>query len=176
MLISLIVAMAKNRCIGRDGQLPWHLPGDLQRFKQLTMGHSLLMGRKTYESIGRPLPGRTSYVLSRTPGFVALGCQIVDELETALSHAVAAGETELFVCGGEDLYRQALPLCDRISLTELEREVEGDCFFPEIPEKQFRRVRCLRVADSEPCLFSVYERIFRQPFPRSIKSRKLSKG
>ncbi len=159
MLISLIVAMATNRCIGQDGQLPWDLPEDLQRFKQLTMGHSLLMGRKTYASIGRALPGRTSYILSRTAGFDAPGCQTFSEIDAALDAARAAGESELFICGGEELYRQTLPICDRIYLTELEREIEGDRFFPGIPAEQFRRVRYLRLFDTEPCFFSVFERI-----------------
>ncbi len=159
MLISLIVAMAKNRCIGRGGQLPWQLPGDLQRFKRLTMGHSLLMGRRTFESIGRPLPGRSSYVLSRTAGFEARGCQVFSDLERAVSAVRVIGETELFICGGAEIYRQFLPCCDRIYLTELMREVEGDSFFPEIPADRFRRVRHLRLFDSEPCRFSVFESV-----------------
>lgn len=159
MLISIIVAMARNRCIGRDGRLPWHLPGDLQRFKQLTMGHSLLMGRKTYESIGRPLPGRTSYVVSRTPGFFAAGCQTFTDIGAAVEAACTAGESELFVCGGAEIYRQTLPLCQRIYLTELERKVVGDAFFPEIQEVGFQRIEHLLLLDTEPYLFSLYERI-----------------
>ena len=158
MLISLIVAIARNRCIGRDGRLPWHLPQDLQRFKQLTMGHSLLMGRKTYESIGRSLPGRTCYVLSNSPNFVAVGCQIFSDLESALAAVVAAGETELFICGGAELYCQTLPLCERIYLTELEREVAGDCFFPEFSVEEFRRVRHLQLVDRESFDFSIWQR------------------
>ena len=158
MLISLIVAMAANRCIGRDGKLPWHLLDDLQRFRQLTMGHSLLMGRKTFESIGRPLPGRTSYVLSRTPGFAAPGCHTVNELHTAIEAAESAGETELFICGGEEIYRLALPLCERIYLTELAREVTGDRFFPEVPLNQFDRIRHLHLCAAEQWQFSVLQR------------------
>lgn len=156
MLISLIAAMATNRCIGQDGQLPWDLPEDLQRFKQLTMGHSLLMGRKTFESIGRPLPGRTTYILSRAAGFVAEGCLVCNNLGAAIATAAATGETELFVCGGEDIYRQALPLCERIYLTELERVVEGDRFFPEIPPVQFERAQHL--CSEEQWQFSVLQR------------------
>ncbi len=158
MLISLIVAMSTNRCIGRDGQLPWHLPGDLQRFRQLTMGHSLLMGRKTFESIGRPLPGRTSYILSRHPDFSMSGCHTVNDLNNVIDAAESAGETELFICGGEDIYRQTLPLCDRIYLTELEREVAGDRFFPEVPLEQFSRIRHLRLCAAEQWQFSVLQR------------------
>ena len=149
--------MAANRCIGRDGQLPWTLPEDLQRFKQLTMGHSLLMGRKTFESIGHALPGRTNYILSRSAGFDAPGCQVFHGFAAAISAAEEAGESELFVCGGEELYRQTLPLCGRLYVTELEREVGGDCFFPEIPAVDFVRIRHLRVCDAEPWRFSVFE-------------------
>ncbi|WP_156826913.1 dihydrofolate reductase [Geopsychrobacter electrodiphilus] len=158
LLISIIVAMARNRCIGRDGRLPWHLSGDLQRFKQLTMGHSLLMGRKTFESIGRPLPGRTSYVLSRDAAFNAPGCHAFGDISAALVAAEAAGENELFVCGGEEIYRQMLPRCGRIYLTELEREVTGDAYFPPLPAEQFQRVRRVTLVEDETYTFSVYER------------------
>lgn len=157
MLISLIVAMAQNRVIGREGALPWHLPGDLQRFKQLTMGHSLLMGRKTFESIGHPLPGRTTYILSRNPKYSAPGCRTVKDIAEAVELAEAARESELFICGGERLYQQALPLCGRIYLTELEREVKGDRFFPSLAPLSFRRTRTLRTFDTEPCRFSILE-------------------
>ncbi len=158
MLISLIVAMAQNRCIGNRGQLPWHLPGDLQRFKQLTMGHSLLMGRGTFESIGRPLPGRSSCVLSRDPLFSPRGCQVYSDLEQALDGIARTGENELFICGGADIYRQLLARCKRIYLTELERKVTGDCFFPEIQPGAFKVVRRLRLFDREPVIFSLLER------------------
>jgi len=158
LLISLIVAMSANRCIGRDGQLPWSLPEDLRRFKQLTLGHSLLMGRKTFESIGRPLPGRTSYILSRTPGYAVEGCSVVGALNLAIAAAHQAGENELFVCGGEEVYRSALPLCERIYLTELEREVEGDCFFPEIPLDQFQVTEHALVCEQERWLHRVLQR------------------
>ena len=151
--------MSKNRVIGCDGQLPWHLPEDLQRFKQLTMGHTLLMGRKTFESIGRPLPGRTSYILSRTPQFAAPGCRVFPELAAALAAAEIAGETELFICGGEELYRQTLPLCQRIYLTELENEVVGDRYFPAIPVGQFRPVPQQTRFENRACSFSLLERI-----------------
>lgn len=150
--------MAKNRCIGRDGRLPWQLPGDLQRFKQLTTGHGLLMGRKTFESIGRPLPGRTSYVLSRSPDFIAERCVVFGDLSAAITAAETAGETELFVCGGEEIYRQTLPLSDRIYLTELAHEVEGDRFFPEIPADQFNCTRHLLICGEESWKFSILHR------------------
>lgn len=157
-MISLIVAMAANRCIGRDGQLPWQLPGELQRFKQLTLGHSLLMGRKTFESIGRSLPGRTTYILSRAADFVAEGGQVFSDLEAAIAAADAGGEAELFVCGGAEIYRRCLPLCQKIYLTELDYPVPGDCFFPEFPEEAFRQLRKLRLIEQETYRFRVLER------------------
>lgn len=133
MLISLIVAMAKNRVIGRADQLPWHLPHDLKRFRQLTFGHHLLMGRKTFTAIGRPLPGRTSLILSRDPTFRPAAGRVFCQIDAALAAARQAGETELFVCGGAEVYAQLLPRAARIYLTELQREVEGDVRMPPIP-------------------------------------------
>ncbi len=155
MLISLIVAMAANRCIGRAGQLPWQLPGDLQRFRQITMGQSLLMGRKTYESIGQPLTGRQTIVLSRDEHYQAAGCEVVSSLHAGIA---AAREEELFVCGGEEIYRQALPVCERLYLTELEREVRGDRFFPEYRQEDFLRIRHLRIIEQESYTFSILAR------------------
>ncbi len=155
MLISIIVAMSQNRVIGKDGGMPWHLPADLQRFKRITMGQSLLMGRKTFESIGRPLPGRETIILSRDPDFRVSGCQVVCDLQAG----VAAAQTdELFICGGEQLYREALPLVQRIYLTELLREVKGDTFFPELPEGEFHLMKQETLPGEDPCLFSVWER------------------
>ncbi len=159
MLISLIAAVAANRVIGHQGQMPWTLPGDLQRFRQLALGHHLLMGRATCVSIGRLLPGRKTFVLSRDPVFSLAGCRVFDALEKALEVARNSGETELFVCGGEEVYRQALPLCHRIYLTELMREVEGDRVFPEVPPNEFRRTRTLLTMDTELCRFSVFDRL-----------------
>lgn len=156
MLISLIVAMAQNRCIGRDGTLPWQLPADLQRFKQITMGHTLLMGRKTYQSIGRPLPGRTSIVLSQDPSFTAIGCIVAPSLDAALTKV----QTEqLFICGGADIYRQTLPLADKIYLTELLVDVTGDAFFPELPQGQFRIIQREELIDArQKCRFSILQK------------------
>lgn len=156
MLISLIVAMSRNRVIGRDGQIPWHLPADLQRFKRLTMGQTLLMGRKTWQSIGRPLPGRRIIVLSRNPGFQADGCLVVADLPSG----IAASQTpELFICGGSEVYRQALPLVRRIYLTELLREVDGDTFFPPWPAAAFVPTHDEELLDAgQPCRFSILER------------------
>ncbi|MBF5044563.1 dihydrofolate reductase [Aggregicoccus sp. 17bor-14] len=128
---SALVAMARNRVIGRDNALPWRLPADLARFKRLTMGHTLVLGRKTYESIGRPLPGRRMVVISRQPDFRPEGVQVVHSLEAALA-AAPPDEQELFIGGGAEIYRQAMELTDRIYLTIVERDVEGDAYFPPV--------------------------------------------
>lgn len=156
MRLSLIVAMAANRIIGRAGQLPWHLPTDLERFKRVTLGYPLVMGRKTFESIGRALPGRITIVLSRQPDYQVTGCQVASSLEAALK--LVWDYDEVFVCGGEDVYRQALPLAQRIYLTELAREVEGDTFFPEIPE-HFLAIEEEEVVEEETYRFSILVRI-----------------
>lgn len=121
-----IAAMSLNRVIGRGNEIPWHLPEDFKFFKQTTMGHVLVMGRKTFESIGRPLPGRETIVLSRR-GFSHPGVACVGSLEELPQAAV---ERQVFVCGGAEIYRQALPLCDELFLTIVKREVDGDAFFP----------------------------------------------
>jgi len=155
-LISIIVAMAKNRVIGKDGRLPWRLPDDLQRFRQLTMGQTLLMGRKTYESIGRPLPGRQTIILSRNPDYQVRGCQVVSHLQAGLA---AAQTAELFICGGAEIYRQTLSLAERIYLTELMLVVEGDSFFPEFPPGQFHLLQSeAQFDDGQPCRYSIFER------------------
>jgi dihydrofolate reductase len=156
MRISLIVAMAANRVIGRTGQLPWHLPGDLARFKRITMGYPLIMGRKTFESIGRALPGRRTIVLSRQADYRAAGCRVVNGLDEALK--LVWDDDEVFICGGEELYRQALPLAQRIYLTELDRAVAGDSFFPEIPE-HFLAIEEQQIEEEERYRFSILVRI-----------------
>ncbi|MCB1034026.1 MAG: dihydrofolate reductase [Acidobacteria bacterium] len=136
MSLSLVVAMAENGVIGREGGLPWHLPRDLKEFKARTWGHTLVMGRKTWESIGRALPGRRSIVLTRQEGFLAEGGEVVGSLEEAL--ALAAGE-QVFVIGGAEVYRQALPLANRLFLTRVQGDVSGDVVFPELDWSQWRR-------------------------------------
>lgn len=133
--ISLIAAMAANRSIGIDGRLPWHLPADLKHFKTLTMGHTMVMGRRTYDSIsGGPLPGRETIVVTRQKGYAPPGVQIAHSLDEAL--AMTEGEEEVFVAGGEEIFRLALDLdrADRIYLTRIEKDYPGDTFFPEFDE------------------------------------------
>ncbi|MCU0772494.1 MAG: dihydrofolate reductase [Verrucomicrobia bacterium] len=134
-----IAAMSRNRVIGRGQEIPWHLPEDFQFFKQTTLGHVLVMGRKTFESIGRPLPGRETFVLSRT-GFHHPGVRCVASLDEV---PVSTAQRKVFICGGAEIYRQALPLCADLYLTLVKREVEGDAFFPEF-EDRFELVETLR--------------------------------
>ncbi len=136
MRISLIVAVAANRVIGRRGTIPWKVPGEQQMFKRITLGHAVIMGRKTYEDIGRPLPGRLNIVVSRRPGYRAEGCLAAGSLAAALA-LCPAGETEAFIIGGEQLFAEAMALAGRIYLTELPLTVEGDAFFPEVPASEF---------------------------------------
>lgn len=140
MKVSLIAAMASNRVIGRDNRLPWRLPADLRRFKELTMGHTLLLGRKTFESIGRPLPGRSMLVVSRREGYAPDGVSVARSVQEALAQAREAGETELFVAGGAEIYRQTLPVADRLYLTRIEEDFAGDVYFPEYDETQWTLV------------------------------------
>ncbi len=136
LTLSLIAACARNRIIGRDNKMPWHLPADLKHFKAVTMSHPVIMGRKTFESIlaslGKPLPGRSNIIVSRNTQFKADGCITVNSLEAAI--AACATATEAFVIGGGEIYRQALPLARRIYLTQIDADFEGDARFPEFGE------------------------------------------
>lgn len=141
MIISAIVAIARNFAIGRQNQIPWYLPADLKYFKKVTTGHHVIMGRKSFESIGRPLPNRTNVVITRDPYFVATGCTVVHSLREALAFAIANGETEAFIIGGGEIYRQSWPLLDRLYLTEVDTEPEeSDVFFPKIDETEWREL------------------------------------
>lgn len=135
-LLSLIAAMARNRAIGRDNRLPWHLPDDLKRFRRLTMGAPVIMGRKTYDSIGRPLPGRRNIVVTRQPDAAWSGCTVAHSLDEAI--ALARDAEEQFVMGGAELYRLALPRADRLYLTLIDADCAGDAYFPEIDMSAWR--------------------------------------
>lgn len=135
MTISMIAAMAQNRVIGRNNDLPWHLPDDFQYFKSTTAGHYVIMGRRNFESLPqkfRPLPGRPNVVISRNPDYEATGAEVVTSLEEAIALARQNGETEAFIIGGGEIYRLGLGICDRIYLTEIHGEVAGDTHFPEM--------------------------------------------
>ena len=128
--------MAANRVIGRNNALPWHLPADLKRFKALTMGHPVVMGRKTYESIGRPLPGRRNLVITRNRAYSAPGCDIVHSLDAAID--ACRGAREIFVIGGAELYRESLPRAHCLEFTEIHADFEGDASFPQYAHDQWR--------------------------------------
>ncbi len=130
MIVSAIVAISKNRVIGKDNDIPWYLPADLKYFKRTTLNHHIIMGRKTFQSIGRPLPKRTNIVLTRNPYFVASNCLVAQSVEQALEMAYDNGETEAFIIGGGQIYELAMPFLDRVYLTEVDLEVEGTVFFP----------------------------------------------
>jgi dihydrofolate reductase len=135
MSLSLIVAMARNRTIGVNNTLPWRCPEDLKHFKALTMGHHMIMGRKTFESIGKPLPGRTTVVVTRNSDLEIEGCLIEHSLTEAI--AACAGDDEIFIVGGAELYRQAIDLVDTLYITEIQQDVEGDAHFPELDKTEW---------------------------------------
>ena len=167
MRLALIVAAAQNGVIGRNNGLPWHLPEDLRYFKRVTMGKPIVMGRKTYESIGRPLPGRTNIVISRNASWQAEGVRVLPTVEDALTLAeevaLIDGAEELMVIGGAEIYRSALPLAGRLYLTEVHAEVAGDAFLPDIDWSQWREVGRERhgASDTNPYDYSfvVYDRV-----------------
>ena len=131
MIISLLVAMDERRGIGKAGGLPWRLSTDLKRFRNLTMGHHIIVGRKTFESIGRPLPGRQTIILTRNESFRPEGCFVARSVEDALRLAEDRGESEAFICGGAEIYAQSLDKADRIYLTLVHADSEADTFFPD---------------------------------------------
>ena len=159
MRISLIAAMAKNRVIGINNTLPWHLPADLKHFKTLTMGHHILMGRKTYESIGKPLPGRTTVIITRNENYQVPGCVVVSSIQEAI--ASCTGDEEIFFVGGAELYGQALSHADRLYLTEIQQEYEGDASFPEYDQNQWQETSREKHMDEASALeyhFVTYDR------------------
>jgi dihydrofolate reductase len=148
-LISAIVAMAENRVIGKNNQLPWRLPADLRHFKAITTGNPILMGRKTYESIGRPLPNRTNIIITRDAQFKAPGCIVVTSLEDAIRYASMENVREIFIIGGACVYQQLLPHIQRIYLTVIHHVFDGDVYFPELDKKEWKEQECLSHAADE---------------------------
>lgn len=138
MPVTLVAAVARNGVIGRDGRLPWHLPDDLRHFKEVTMGGTLVMGRRTYESIGRPLPGRRTIVVTRRPDWSAEGVDVAPSIETALE---MAGDGKVFVVGGAEVYAQTLDLADALEITEIDAAPAGDTYFPPVHWPHWREVR-----------------------------------
>ncbi len=150
MEIILIAAMAANRAIGRNNQIPWHLPDDLHWFKATTMGHPLIMGRKTHESIGHALPGRENIVLSRSHDILFAGCTVLHDLRSALEHCRRQGAQKVFIIGGEQIFKDGLKLADTILLNILERRAEGDVFFPPFTKDGFTLQEQVPVPGQEP--------------------------
>lgn len=139
MTISSIVAIDRNRVIGKDNDIPWYLPADLKYFKRRTINHHIIMGRKSFESIGRPLPKRTNVVITRNPFYIASNCLIASSVEEALHMAHSNGETEAFIIGGGQIYELALPYCHQVYLTRVDLAVEGgEVFFPPLPDADWQ--------------------------------------
>lgn len=141
MLKSIIVAKADNNVIGKDNKLVWHMPHDLRHFKNTTMGHYIIMGRKTFESQKKPLPGRTSIIITRNKNYKAEGCHIVHSLENAYEIGLENGQEEVFILGGAEIYKIALDSADKIYLTEIKAEYEGDAYFPEINFNEWKETK-----------------------------------
>lgn len=139
-ILSAVLAMSENRVIGKNNQLPWRLPADLKHFKAITTGHPILMGRKTYESIGRPLPNRTNIILTHNPLFQAPGCIVVTSVDEAIRDASLENKEEIFVIGGAEIYKLLLPVTQRIYLTIVHHQFEGDAYFPELVEGAWKEV------------------------------------
>jgi len=137
-MISLIVAVGKNNEIGKNNELLWHLPNDLKYFKQITLGLPIVMGRKTFESIGRPLPGRVNVIVTRNSNFKPEGCIVVDSIQNAMKATMSA--QNVMIIGGADIYSQTLPIADRIYLTEVDAELEADKFFPSIDQNLWEEI------------------------------------
>ncbi|MEQ1775503.1 MAG: dihydrofolate reductase [Burkholderiales bacterium] len=159
--LSIIVAMAENRVIGANGAIPWKLPNELQLFKRITMGHHIIMGRKTWESIGRLLPGRTTVIITRRKDYLVSGAIIANSLANAIEKC--AGDDEIFVVGGGELYREALPKTDRLYLTVVDTEPAGDTHMPALNMSEWREINSETHAPDEKHAhayrFNVYERV-----------------
>lgn len=137
MIISIVAAMDRERGIGVDNRLPWRLSADLKKFRELTMGHHIIVGRKTFESIGRPLPGRRMIIVTRDRIFKAEGCDVVHSVEDAIELARGRGESEVFICGGAEIYAQTIGVADRMYLTLVDAEVAADTFFPDFDKSEW---------------------------------------
>jgi dihydrofolate reductase len=158
MRVSLIWAMTRNRVIGRDNALPWRLPDEMRHFMRTTLGHAVIMGRKQFDAMGKPLAKRTNVVVSRNPTYVANGAVVVRTIEQAIEYARAAGDDEAMVIGGGEIYALALPKADRLYFTLIDTEMDGDTFFPAFDEGQWKEVEREDHAADE-----------RHPFAYSIK-------
>lgn len=163
MIVSIIAAMDRKRGIGVDNKLPWRLSADLKRFRELTMGHHIIIGRKTFESIGRPLPGRRMIVVTRDSNYKAEGCDLAHSLEDAIDLARERGESEAFICGGAEIYAQSIDVADRMYLTFVDAEVVADTFFPEFDEQEW---------DEQESFYQPADEKNRYPFTFKLMVRK----
>lgn len=164
MIISAIVAVGHNNVMGRNNDIPWYLPADLKYFKKTTLNHHIVMGRKTFQSIGRPLPKRTNVIITRQPFFIASGCTTTHSVEQALQVAKDNGEEEVFIIGGGEIYKQSQPFWDKLYLTKVDVKVEdGDTFFPKIDDSEWKEIFSeYHTADEKNEMdysFHIYERI-----------------
>jgi len=156
--LSLVAAMGSNRVIGNGPDIPWKIPGEQKIFRRLTEGKTIVMGRKTFDSIGKPLPNRTTIIVTRNPGYVIAGCLVAHSLDEAIAMASKLGP-ELLIAGGAEIYAQALPRADRLYLTEIHQAFDGDAFFPAFSAAEFNQVSTEEIEASIPYAFSVYERL-----------------
>lgn len=154
-MIAVIVAYARNRVIGRNGRIPWKIKGEQVRFRELTTGNVVVMGRRTYEEIGKPLPGRMTIVLSKTKQFSVEKCVTADSLAEAIA---LAGDRDIYIAGGARLYKEALPLAEKLYITEVEASVEGDTFFPDFDESQYVKEKEVRCEGVIPYTYVTYAR------------------
>jgi dihydrofolate reductase len=152
-IISAVVAMAENRVIGKNNQLPWHLPADLKHFKAITTGHPVIMGRKTYLSIGKPLPNRTNIIITRDQTFKAPGCIVTTSIDQAIERASENNIAEIFIIGGAEIYQQLFPRIQRIYITIVHHAFEGDAYFPELNNNAWREINRIKYAADEKNLY-----------------------
>lgn len=155
----MIAAMSQNRVIGVENRLPWRIPEDLKRFKEITLGHPVIMGRNTFESIGRPLPGRKNIVLTRQPHLQLSGVDVVSTLDQAINLAKDTQAREIFIIGGAQIYQLGLSRCKKLYLTIIEQEIQGDAFFPEIPWEQYKEISLEKRNQPIPFRFLTLEKI-----------------
>lgn len=155
-MISIIAAFDRNRVIGKNGRIPWKIPGEQSRFRELTTGNAVIMGRRTYEEIGKPLSGRMNIIVSGTKQFTGENCYTVGSLSDAIA---LAGKRDIFISGGAMLYAEAMPVAEKLYLTEIDAEYEGDTFFPEFPENEFRKETLKTFKGEIPYTYVTYTRI-----------------
>lgn len=158
-MLSLIVCMDANRVIGKDNELIWHLPEDLKYFRKTTSGHSVIMGRKTFESIGRPLPKRTNYIITRDKNFSAEGCIVINNINDILNNNT---NEEIFIIGGAEIYKLFLPFADKLYITEIESEFEGDTFFPEFDKNVWTEIFKEKGLKDEKNPYDYYFKIYQK--------------